>query len=185
MENKYIITAGLVALGLFAYSRYAKKDESGQQEEQGGGGGGIGGGGFGGAFVNPSTNQPTTPTTPSTPAKVGITPVTIKNPTILKNLGSNTPTAATTSSRGAGAQSGVSMPSGGIKPVVRTGSSSSSSSGSGNTGVGVINTGNISGVGSTMTGTAGGTVFKPFDGCEPNGRRTLFLSDLVRSWNRP
>jgi hypothetical protein len=184
MEKKYIIGAGLVALGLFAYSRYAKKDESGQQEEQGGGGGGIGGGGFGGAFVNPITNQ-TTPSAPSTPAKVGITPVTIKNPTILKNLGAGTPTAATTSSTGAGAQSGVTMPTGGIKPVVRTGSSSTSSSGIGNTGVGVTNTGNISGVGSTMTGTAGGTVFKPFDGCEPNRRRTLFLSDLVRSWNRP
>lgn len=184
MENKYIIGAGLVALGLFAYSRYAKKDESGQEEEQGGGGGG----GFGGAFVNPITNQPTTPTTPttpSTPVKVGITPVTIKNPIILSGLGAGKPTAATTSSTGAGAQSGVTMPSGGIKPVVRTGSSSSSSSGIGNTGVGVTNTGNISGVGSTMTGTAGGTVFKPFDGCEPNRRRTLFLNDLVRSWNRP
>ena len=187
MEKKYIIGAGLVALGLFAYSRYAKKDDSGQGEDPntGGGGGGIGGGFFGGALVNPITNQPTTPSAPSTPAKVGITPVTIKNPTILKNLGAGTPTAATTSSTGAGAQSGVTMPSGGIKPVVRTGSSSTSSSGIGNTGVGVTNTGNISGVGSTMTGTAGGTVFKPFDGCEPNRRRTLFLSDLVRSWNRP
>lgn len=185
MENKYIIGAGLVALGLFAYSRYAKKDESGQEEEQGGGGGGIGGGGFGGAFVNPITNQPTTPTTPSTPAKVGITPTKITNPTILKNLGAGIPTAATTSSTGTGAQTGVTMPSGGIKPVVRTGSSSSSSSGIGNTGVGVTNTGNISGVGSTMTGTAGGTVFKPFSGCEPNGKRPIFLNDLVRSWNRP
>jgi len=183
MEKKYIIGAGLVALGLFAYSRYAKKDESGQEEEQGGGGGGIGGGGYvGGLIIDPITNQPTTP---STPAKVGVTPTKITNPTILKNLGAGTPTAATTSSTGAGAQSGVTMPSGGIKPVVRTGTSSSSSSGIGNTGVGVTNTGNISGVGSTMTGTAGGNVFKPFSGCEPNGKRPILLNDLVRSWNRP
>jgi hypothetical protein len=187
MEKKYIIGAGLVVLGLFAYSRYAKKDESGQQEEQGGGGGGIGGGGFsGGLIIEPITNQPTTPrpasqpTTPR-PASQGRS-YTASEVTKSKDT---TPTAATTSSTGAGAQSGVTMPSGGIKPVVRTGSSSTSSSGIGNTGVGVTNTGNISGVGSTMTGTAGGTVFKPFDGCEPNRRRTLFLNDLVRSWNRP
>ena len=43
----------------------------------------------------------------------------------------------------------------------------------------------IASVGSTMTGTAGGNVFKPFSGCEPNGRRPIFLNDLVRSWNRP
>lgn len=180
MENKYIIGAGLVALGLFAYSRYAKKDESGQEEEQGGGGGGIGGGGFGSAFVNPITNQPTTPTTPttpSTPVKVGITPVTIKNPIILSGLGAGKPTAATTSSTGAGAVSGVG--SGGGITGVGTGGTGSPSTSVG-TGSGVI-----ASPGSTMTGTAGGTVFKPFSGCEPNGKRPIFLNDLVRSWNRP
>lgn len=177
MENKYIIGAGLVVLGLVAYSRYSKKDESGQQEEQGGGGGG---GGFGGAFVSPTTTQPSIPSVPSTPAKVGITLATIKNPVILKNLGAGIPTAATTSSTGAGAQSGVSMPTGGIKPVVRTGMSNTSTSGIGNTGVGVI-----SAPGSTMTGTAGGTIFKPFSGSESNGRTPIYLNDLVRSWNRP
>jgi len=188
MKNKYIVGAGLVALGLFAYSRYAKKDDAGQQEDKGGSGGGIGGGGIGGAFVNPITNQPVTPSapvTPSTPAKVGITLATIKNPTVLSGLGAGKPTAATTSSTGAGAQSGVSMPSGGIKSVVRTGGSSTSSSGIGNTGVGVKNTGNISGIGSTMTGTAGGTVFKPFSGGEYNCKTPIYLNDLVRSWNRP
>jgi len=183
MENKYIIGAGLVALGLFAYSRYAKKDDVGQPEDQGGSGGGMSG-----AFVNPITNQPVTPSapaTPSTPAKVGITLATIKNPIVLSGLGAGTTTRATTSSTGAGAQSGVSMPSGGIKPVVRTGGSSTSSSGIGNTGVGVKNTGNISGIGSTMTGTAGGTVFKPFSGGEYNCKTPIYLNDLVRSWNRP
>jgi hypothetical protein len=193
MKNKYLIGIGVIALGVFAYSRYAKKDDSGQEEDQGGGGGG--GSFLGGLIIDPITNQPTTP---STPAKVGITPTKITNPTILKNLGANKPTAATTSSTGAGAQSGVTNTGvikgtgGGINPVVSSGlgsskpvSASTSSTGVGNTGVGVGNTGGMAGMGTTMTGTAGGTVFKPFDGCEPNRRRTLFLSDLVRSWNRP
>ena len=181
MEKKYIIGAGLVALGLFAYSRYAKKDESGQQEEQGGGGGGIGGGGYvGGLIIEPITNQPTIPrpasqpTTPR-PASQGRS-YTASEVTKSKDT---TPTAAITSSKVAGAISGVTMPSG-IKPITKTSTSSTSTSGIGNTGTGVI-----ASTGSTMTGTAGGTVFKPFDGCEPNRRRTLFLNDLVRSWNRP
>lgn len=176
MENKYLIGIGVIALGVFAYSRYAKKDDSGQEEDQGGGGGGIGGGGYIGGEI---TNQPTTPSAPSTPAKVGVTPTKVTNPTILKNLGANVPTAATTSSKVAGAISGVTMPSG-IKPITKTSTSSTSTSGIGNTGTGVI-----ASTGSTMTGTAGGTVFKPFSGCEPNGRRPIFLNDLVRSWNRP
>ena len=175
MKNKYIIGAGLVALGLFAYSRYSKKDDAGQGEENTGGGGGIGGGGFGGALVNPITTQPTTPSAPSTPAM----PPRITNPVILKNLGSDRPTAATTSSTGAGAQSGVSMPTGGIKPVVRTGVSNTSTSGIGNTGTGVI-----SAPGSTMSASTG-AVFKPFSGSESNGKTPIYLNDLVRSWNRP
>ena len=181
MEKKYLIGAGVIALGLFAYSRYAKKDDSGQGEESGGGGGGggIGGGGFGGAFVNPITNQPTTPSAPLTPAKVGVTPTKVTNTTILKNLGANVPTAATTSSTGAGAQSGVGTNTG-ITGIGTSGTKPSTTSTSVGSGSGVI-----ASVGSTMTGTAGGNVFKPFSGCEPNGRRPIFLNDLVRSWNRP
>ena len=51
MENKYLIGIGVIALGVFAYNRYAKKDDSGQGEEPntGGGGGGSYWGGGGGA----------------------------------------------------------------------------------------------------------------------------------------
>lgn len=42
MDNKYLIGAGAIALGLFAYSRYTKKDDSGQGEDPNTGGGGGG-----------------------------------------------------------------------------------------------------------------------------------------------
>jgi hypothetical protein len=192
MKNKYIIGAGLVALGLFAYSRYAKKDDDGQGEESTGGGG-IGGG-IGGSFVNPITNQPAIVTTPTTTG--GIKPVTITNPIVLSGLGSGKPTAATTSSTGAGAQSGVGIGAGisGIKPSSTLSPSVSAGLGAGkpvsatttSTGAGATSgVSSGSGVGITMTGTAGGTVFKPFSGSEPNCKRPIYLNDLVRSWNRP
>lgn len=181
MEKKYLIGAGVIALGIFAYSRYAKKDDSAQNEDQSGGGGvgggGIGGG-FGGAFVNPITNQTTTTTTSSTPAKVGITPVKITNPTILSGLSAGKPVAATTSSTGAGAQSGVGVNTG-ITGIGTTGTKASTTSTSVGSGSGIT-----AGAGSTMTGSSG-TVFKLFDGSEIKSKTPIYLNDLVRSWNRP
>lgn len=167
MENKYLIGVGLLVLGVFAYSRYNKKDESGENTDQGSGGG-IGGGGFGGALVIPPINQPSVPIVPKTTTQVtgGIKPTIITNPNILSGLGAGKPTAATTSSTGAGA--------------------TSTASNTGITGIGGT-TGQTTQTspGATMTGTAGGTVFKPFSGGELNGKTPIYLNDLVRSWNRP
>ena len=49
MEKKYLIGAGLVVLGIVAYSNYSKKDESSQADDQSGGTGGGFGGGIGGS----------------------------------------------------------------------------------------------------------------------------------------
>ena len=174
MEKKYLIGAGVIALGIFAYSRYAKKDDSGQGEDQGGGGGGIGGGGFLGALVNPITNQPTTPSTPSTPTKVGITPTTITNKKILEGLGVGKPVAATTN-----LPTNTGVTGTGITGIGTSGTKPSSTSTSVGSGSGVI-----AGAGSTMTGSSG-TVFKLFDGSESKCKSPIYLNDLVRSWNRP
>jgi hypothetical protein len=184
MENKYLIGVGLLVLGVFAYSTYNKKDESGQGEEQGGGGG-IGGGGFGGgAFVSPTS--PTSPTTPTPVAKTsaGIQPIKITNPTVLAGLGAGKPVSAPIGSKNL-SNSGIGVANtGGITgiPGVKTSSASTTSSGMGSvSGVGIQNVSTPP----TMTGTAGGTVFKPFSGGESNGKTPIYLNDLVRSWNRP
>ena len=86
----------------------------------------------------------------------------------------------TTTTTGAGSSTGVSVGAG------KQDQSSASIPSGGITGVDTpTGGGQVQDYARPMTGTAGGTVFKPFDGCEPNRRRTLFLSDLVRSWNRP
>ncbi len=174
MEKKYLIGAGVIALGLFAYSRYAKKDESGQAEEQGGGGGG----GFMPNYPTPEIPlYSPTPPTPVAKTSAGIQPIKITNPTVLAGLGAGKPVAATTSSTGAGAVSGVGSGSGISGIGSGSGSGSTTSVGSGS--------GIIPSPGATMTGTAGGTVFKPFSGGESNGKTPIYLNDLVRSWNRP
>ena len=179
MENKYLIGAGVIALGLFAYSRYAKKDESGQGEEQGGGGG-IGGGSFGGgAFVTPTSP---TASTPVAKTSGGVQPTKVTNPVVAAGLRTGQPVAAPIGSKNL-SNSGIGVANtGGITgiPGVKTSSASTTSSGS-VSGVGIQNVSTPP----TMTGTAGGTVFKPFSGSESNGKTPIYLNDLVRSWNRP
>jgi hypothetical protein len=165
MKNKYLIGIGVIALGVFAYSRYAKKDDSGQAEDPNTGGGGIGGGIGGGGIPNLPTPPipPTPPTNPVVTARVGVTPTTRGTVVV----------AAPTTQMNNPLQSGITR--------------------SGISGTG-MNTGGITGAG-TGTGTSATSstinvkdntgVFKPFSGCEPNGRRPIFLNDLVRSWNRP
>ena len=179
MENKYLIGAGVIALGLFAYSRYAKKDESGQAEEQGGGGGG----GFGGgAFVTPTSP---TASTPVAKTSGGVQPTKVTNPVVAAGLRTGQPVAAPIGSKNL-SNSGIGIYNqAGITgiPGVKTSSASTTSSGIGRvSGVGVVQ--NVP-TPSTMTGTAGGTVFKPFSGSESNGKTPIYLNDLVRSWNRP
>jgi hypothetical protein len=181
MEKKYLIGAGVIALGLFAYSRYAKKDESGQGEEQGGGGGG----GFGGgAFVTPTSPTASTPSTSVAKTSGGVQPIKITNPTVLAGLGAGKPVSAPIGSKNL-SNSGIGIYNqAGITgiPNVKTSSASTTSSGMGSvSGVG-IQSGSTP---PTMTGTAGGTVFKPFSGGESNGKTPIYLNDLVRSWNRP
>jgi hypothetical protein len=182
MENKYLIGAGVIALGLFAYSRYAKKDESGQGEEQGGGGGG----GFGGgAFVTPTSPTFPSPSTPVAKSVGGVQPTKVTNPVVAAGLRTGQPVAAPIGSKNL-SNSGIGIYNqAGITgiPGVKTSSASTTSSGIGRvSGVGVVQ--NVP-TPSTMTGTAGGTVFKPFSGSESNGKTPIYLNDLVRSWNRP
>jgi hypothetical protein len=170
MENKYLIGIGVIALGVFAYSRYAKKDDSGQEEDQGGGGGGIGGGGFMPNLPTPPT-PPAPPTPPVTPARVGVTPTTRGTVVV----------AAPTTQMNNPLQSGITR-----SGISGTGMNTGGITGAG-TGTGTATTVGT-GAGSYMTTKVGGNVltpFKPFSGCEPNGRRPIFLDDLVRSWNRP
>jgi hypothetical protein len=165
MKNKYLIGIGVIALGVFAYSRYAKKDDSGQGEDQGGGGGGIGGGGF---MPNPPT-PPTPPTPPSRPPNQGriIDISSSKKDTI--------PTKAITSS--VEAQKLQTVTNTGITGIgtgVRTGTGTATTVGTG--------------AGSYMTTKVGGNVltpFKPFDGSGNKCKTPIYLNDLVRSWNRP
>ena len=174
MEKKYIIGAGLVALGLFAYSRYAKKDDSGQGEDPntggGGGGGGIGGGGFMPNFPTPPIppTPPTPPTPPSRPPNQGR----IIDPVFTKNT---IPTRAITSS--VEAQKLQTVTNTGITGIgtgVKTGTGTATTVGTG--------------AGSYMTTKVGGNVltpFKPFDGSGNKCKTPIYLNDLVRSWNRP
>jgi hypothetical protein len=165
MKNKYLIGIGVIALGVFAYSRYAKKDDSGQGEDQVGGGGGIGGGGF---MPNPPT-PPTPPTPPSRPPNQGriIDISSSKKDTI--------PTKAITSS--VEAQKLQTVTNTGITGIgtgVRTGTGTATTVGTG--------------AGSYMTTKVGGNVltpFKPFDGSGNKCKTPIYLNDLVRSWNRP
>jgi len=165
MENKYLIGLGAIALGMFAYSRYAKKDDSGQGEDPNTGGGGIGGGIGGGGIPNLPTPPipPTPPTNPVVPARVGLTP-TSRGTVVV---------AATTKPMNNPLQSGITR--------------------SGVSGTG-MNTGGITGAG-TGTGTSATSstinvkdntgVFKMADGSAMNCKTPIYLNDLVRSWNRP
>jgi hypothetical protein len=177
MEKKYLIGAGLVVLGVFAYSMYGKKDESGQTEDQGGSGGGGGGGFLGGAFVNPISGNTSTPSTPVSPSVGGIKPTAVTNPVVAAGLGSGKPVAASTSPTPSG------VTGGGITGV-GSGSSPSSSTGYGATTSVGSGSGVIAGAGSTMTGSSG-TVFKMADGSDCSPKTPIYLNDLVRSWNRP
>jgi hypothetical protein len=173
MENKYLIGLGAIALGMFAYSRYAKKDDSGQGEDPntGGGGGGIGGGGFMPNLPTPPIppTPPTPPTPPSRPPNQGriIDISSSKKDTI--------PTKAITSS--VEAQKLQTVTNTGITGIgtgVRTGTGTATTVGTG--------------AGSYMTTKVGGNVltpFKPFDGSGNKCKTPIYLNDLVRSWNRP
>jgi len=165
MENKYLIGLGAIALGMFAYSRYAKKDDSGQGEDPNTGGGGIGGGIGGGGIPNLPTPPipPTPPTNPVETARVGVTPT----------------------SRGTVV---VAAPTTQMNNPLKSGITGSGISGTG------MNTGGITGAG-TGTGTSATSstinvkdntgVFKMADGSAMNCKTPIYLNDLVRSWNRP
>ena len=169
MENKYLIGLGDIALGMFAYSRYDKKDDSGQGEDPntGGGGGGIGGGGFMPNFPTPPI-PPTPPTPPSRPPNQGR----IIDPVFTKNT---IPTKAITSSVEAEKlQTVTNTGITGIGTGVKTGTGTATTVGTG--------------AGSYMTTKVGGNVltpFKPFDGSGNKCKTPIYLNDLVRSWNRP
>jgi hypothetical protein len=159
MENKYLIGIGVIALGVFAYSRYAKKDNSAQGEDPntgGTGGGGVGGGAF---LPLGDLGLPTNPASPIVSALVGVTP-TSRGTVVV---------AAPTTQMNNPLQSGI--------------------KGSGITGTG-INTGGITGAGisaTSMTANVKDTsgALKMFDGSSNRGKTTIYLNDLVRSWNRP
>jgi hypothetical protein len=169
MENKYLIGAGVIALGLFAYSRYAKKDESGQGEEQGGGGGG----GFMPNYPTPQIplTPPTPPTPPTRPANQGRS----YNAEQVTKSRDTTPTAAVTSSTQAKAIEKATN-TGGIVPISQGGSVTPTRQ-----------TGSVIQISQAdlNKGISGGMVFKPFSGSESNGKTPIYLNDLVRSWNRP
>jgi hypothetical protein len=163
MKNKYLIGLGAIALGMFAYSRYAKKDDSGQAEDPNTGGGGIGGGIGGGGIPNLPTPPipPTPPTNPVVTARVGVTP-TSRGTVVI---------AAPTTQMNNPLQSGI-TPSG----ISGTG----------------MNTGGITGAGTgtsatSMTANVKDTsgALKMFDGSSNRGKTPIYLNDLVRSWNRP
>lgn len=160
MKNKYLIGIGVIALGVFAYSRYAKKDDSGQGEDQGGGGGGIGGGGFMPNLPTPPT-PPAPPTPPVTPARVGVTPTTRGTVVV----------AAPTTQMNNPLQSGI----------TRSGISGTGMNTGGITGAGT----GTSATSSTINVKDNTGVFKMADGSECPPKTPIYLNDLVRSWNRP
>ena len=160
MKNKYLIGIGVIALGVFAYSRYAKKDDSGQGEDQGGGGGGIGGGGFMPNLPTPPT-PPAPPTPPVTPARVGVTPTTRGTVVV----------AAPTTQMNNPLQSGI----------TRSGVSGTGMNTGGITGAGT----GTSATSSTINVKDNTGVFKMADGSECPPKTPIYLNDLVRSWNRP
>ena len=171
MENKYLIGLGAIALGMFAYSRYAKKDDSGQGEDPNTGGGGIGGGIGGGGIPNLPTPPipPTPPTNPVETARVGVTP-TSRGTVVV---------AAPTTQMNNPLQSGI----------TRSGISGTGMNTGGITGAGTGTATTVgTGAGSYMTTKVGGNVvtpFKPFDGSGNKCKTPIYLNDLVRSWNRP
>jgi hypothetical protein len=172
MENKYLIGLGAIALGMFAYSRYAKKDDSGQGEDPntGGGGGGIGGGGFMPNFPTPPIppTPPTPPTPPSRPPNQGriIDASLFKKDTI--------PTKAITSS--VEAQKLQTVTNTGITGIgTGAGTGTTTGSGSGGTSVTVKYNPNDNYVKAGL----------PFDGSGNKCKTPIYLNDLVRSWNRP
>lgn len=178
MENKYLIGLGAIALGMFAYSRYAKKDNSGQGEDSntGGGGGGIGGGGFMPNFTTPQI-PPILPSVPIIPIVTPlkgqvVVPTTPTNPIVISGLGGARPVVAVPSSSTGASNSGTAVRNlGGIAPIPlpqrQTGSVVQISQADLNKGI------------------AGGLVFKPFDGSGNKCKTPIYLNDLVRSWNRP
>ena len=173
MKNKYLIGLGAIALGMFAYSRYAKKDDSGQAEDPNTGGGGIGGGIGGGGIPNLPTPPipPTPPTNPVVTARVGVTP-TSRGTVVV---------AAPTTQMNNPLQSGITR-----SGISGTGMNTGGITGAG-TGTGTATTVGT-GAGSYMTTKVGGNVltpFKPFDGSGNKCKTPIYLNDLVRSWNRP
>jgi hypothetical protein len=192
MENKYLIGLGAIALGMFAYSRYAKKDDSGQGEDQGGGGGGIGGGGFMPNLPTPPI-PPTPPTPPSRPPNQGriIDASLFKKDTI--------PTKAITSS--VEAQKLQTVTNTGITGIgMGKGTNTGGITGAGTgTGTGTTSGGSGSGSGTgTRTGSVTGAPARTgpatqlfsggygnLDGSAMNCKTPIYLNDLVRSWNRP
>lgn len=196
MENKYLIGLGAIALGMFAYSRYAKKDDSGQGEDPntggGGGGGGIGGGGFMPNFPTPPIppTPPTPPTPPSRPPNQGR----IIDPVFTKNT---IPTRAITSS--VEAQKLQTVTNTGITGIgMGKGTNTGGITGAG-TGTGTTSGGSGSGSGTgTRTGSVTGAPARTgpatqlfsggygnLDGSAMNCKTPIYLNDLVRSWNRP
>lgn len=193
MENKYLIGLGAIALGMFAYSRYAKKDDSGQGEDPNTGGGGGGGGTF---FPNIPTPPappapPIPPIPPVIPARVIVTPT--------------TRVAATTTQMNNPIQSGITrsgVSGTGINTGGITGAGTGTTSGGSGSGTGTGTTSGGSGVGGAggYTYGGGGTGnpkksgpatqqfsggYGNLDGSAMNCKTPIYLNDLVRSWNRP
>lgn len=104
---------------------------------------------------------PIPPPFPVIPARVGVTPTTRGTETV----------AATTSSTGAGTQSGVGMNTG----ITQAGTRTTTGSGSGGT----------SATSSTVQYNPNDNVVRMFDGSGMNCKKPIYLNDLVRSWNRP
>ena len=169
MENKYLIGLGAIALGMFAYSRYTKKDNSGQAEDPntggGGGGGGIGGGGF---LPNPPL-PPTPPLPPLLPPTNPRPSVTFKPGVVMGVPTSSQMNNTVVSGITPSGVSGTGTNTGGI-----TGAGTGTTTGSGSGGTSV-----------TVKYNPNDNVVRMFDGSEINCKTPIYLNDLVRSWNRP
>jgi len=189
MENKYLIGLGAIALGMFAYSRYAKKDDSGQGEDPNTGGGGIGGGGIPNLPTPPI--PPIPPTNPVVPARVGLTPTSRGTVVVAATIKAmNNPLQSGITRSGV---SGTGMNTGGI-----TGAGTGTTTGTG-AGTGTTSGGSGSGSGTgTRTGSVTGAPartgpatqlfsggYDNLDGSRMNCKTPIYLNDLVRSWNRP
>lgn len=186
MENKYLIGLGAIALGIFAYSRYAKKDDLGQGEDSntGGGGGGIGGGGFM-PNLDTGTIPRIPPTNPVVTARVGVTP-TSRGTVVV---------AAPTTQMNNPIQSGITR-SGVSGTGIKTGGITGAGTGTG-TGTTSGGSGSGSGTGTRFGSVTGAPVrtglatqlfsggYGNLDGSAMNCKTPIYLNDLVRSWNRP